>query len=261
MLPMTGNMSSIIVLLVFACATGVMRVEANCQNNDGTVKSCCSLGYNSNAFNFKSPGVYTIANFCGVKCSNTRVYCDTTSGGGGWIVVQRRKDGNVVFDKDWVDYENGFGSLTGEFWLGLNALHCLTSKGQWELRIDLTFANGSRSYLSYKNFRVGPPSSKYSLFISGFNGLSRTDPILTTTVGSVVRTGITFSTRDQDNDFWDGNCAHRISDGGGWWYNSYGLCSGFRFGVEYRRLKVHLNGKWEKLIRTEMKIRPLECKN
>jgi len=25
-------------------------------------------------------------------------------------------------------------SLTGEFWFGLNALHCLTSQGQWEAR-------------------------------------------------------------------------------------------------------------------------------
>ena len=35
----------------------------------------------------QSPGVYTIGNFGGVKYSNTRVYCDTTSGGGGgWLV-------------------------------------------------------------------------------------------------------------------------------------------------------------------------------
>ena len=31
----------------------------------------------------------------------------------------------------------GFGSLIGEFWFGLNALHCFSSQGEWELRIDL----------------------------------------------------------------------------------------------------------------------------
>ena len=42
----------------------------------------------------------------------------------------------------------GFGSLTGEFWFGLNALHCLTSQGQWELRIDLKLTNGTIIYVS-----------------------------------------------------------------------------------------------------------------
>ena len=58
-----------------------------CQTGNVPIESCCCLGYNNNA---KSSGVYTIANFCGVKCSNTRVYCDTASGGGGWLVIQRR---------------------------------------------------------------------------------------------------------------------------------------------------------------------------
>ena len=48
----------------------------------------------------------------------------------------------------------GFGSLTGEFWFGLNALHCLTSQGEWELRIDLKLTNGTIIYLSYKQFAV-----------------------------------------------------------------------------------------------------------
>ena len=43
-------------------------------------------------------------------------YCDTTNGGGGWLVVQRRQDGSVDFNRNWVEYEDGFGKLTGEFW-------------------------------------------------------------------------------------------------------------------------------------------------
>jgi len=53
----------------------------------------------------------------------------------------------------------------------------MTSEGQWELRIDYTFPNGSKGYLSYSNFRVGPATKQYPLAISGFDGVNvTTDP-------------------------------------------------------------------------------------
>ena len=36
----------------------------------------------------------------------TAVYCDMTTDGGGWIVIQRNKNNSLVnFNKNWVDYE------------------------------------------------------------------------------------------------------------------------------------------------------------
>ena len=57
--------------------------------------------------------------------------------GGGWTVFQRRQDGSVDFYRNWTDYENGFGYLNGEFWLGLSKIHRLSKGGSNILRIDL----------------------------------------------------------------------------------------------------------------------------
>ena len=72
-------------------------------------------------------------------------YCDAYTDRGGWLVVQRiKKDGSVSFNRGWVEYEEGFGDLNGEFRYGLKPLNCLTSQEQWELRIDLTHSNGTK---------------------------------------------------------------------------------------------------------------------
>ena len=166
-----------IITLIVLVSVEIVTADGEYQPNNGPIENCCSLGYNNNNYNVKSSGVYTIANFCGVKCSNTRVYCDTSSGGGGWTVIQRRKDGSVEFHaRDWVEYEDGFGDLNGEFWIGLRSMHCLTSQGNWELRIDYQLKNGTKSYLHYNKFTIGSAEDQYPLKILGFDSIGLTDP-------------------------------------------------------------------------------------
>ena len=52
-------------------------------------------------------------------------------------MFQRRLDGSVDFYRLWNDYKHGFGDLCGEFWLGLDKIHRLTSGVNNVLRVDL----------------------------------------------------------------------------------------------------------------------------
>ena len=185
----------------------------------------------------------------------TEGYCDVNTAGGGWLVVQRRQDGTVGFSRGWVDYENGFGSLTGEFWYGLTPLHCLTNQGQWEMRIDFTLTNGTKSYLSYSSFKVGPAYSNYQLSISGYNGIAPNDPI----AGLHSQNGMPFTTVDKDNDKSSKNCAKDIAGNyaGGWWYHS---CSQIFLNHKYKsNYGIYFNKVWHAMSFTEIKIRPIDC--
>ena len=118
-------------------------------------KNCAEL-YNAGQ---RISGVYT------VKPDNFGVfdvYCDQTTAGGGWTVLQKRLDGSVDFYRGWDDYKRGFGNLTGEYWLGLDKIHRLT-KEQSRLRVDLEDTTGTTAYAEYDLFVVADKANKYKL--------------------------------------------------------------------------------------------------
>ena len=138
-----------------------------------------------------------------------QVYCDQDTDGGGWIVFQRRQDGSVDFFRDWADYKNGFGSLTGEFWLGNdNIYRLLTTSKQYELRIDMGDFEGNSAYAKYSSFRIGPESEGYKLEVGGYSG-NAGDSL-------EYHNGQTFKTKDHfgKSDF----CTRNWKSG--WWYNN-----------------------------------------
>ncbi|XP_035826392.1 fibrinogen C domain-containing protein 1-like [Aplysia californica] len=178
--------------------------------------------------------------------SNQLVVCDTVMDKDGWIVIQlclqRRASADVDFFRGWADYKNGFGDLSGNFWLGLEKIHQLTSQvsclhfdtmdcpntlssrshhqGRYELRFDLRF-QGKNYYASYNKFSLSGEKENYRIQISGFSGNVKDRDM-------AYHNGEQFSTKDRDNDSWGDNCAKTYH--GAWWYKS---CH-----------HVNLNGLW-----------------
>ena len=249
-----------ITTLILLLATGIVAITAvdDCPGTSRytPITSCCGLDRNyffafgRNTNTKLTSGIYSLQNFCGNDSVEADAYCDNCNGEGGWLVAQRRQDGSVDFNRTWLEYEDGFGKLTGEFWYGLRALHCLTGQGGWEMRMDIKLANGTNIFLQYEQFKVASAKDKYKLTVGGFQGTT-TDPM-------AYHNGMNFTTKDSDNDQ-NGiiNCAQSYGPRGGWWYNR---CASIQPNVKYNStFGVNLNAQWHTLPFIEIKIRPHNC--
>uniref|UniRef100_A0A8C7V6G9 Tenascin N n=1 Tax=Oncorhynchus mykiss TaxID=8022 RepID=A0A8C7V6G9_ONCMY len=195
-------------------------------------------------------GIYTIY----INSDRTKpmeVYCDMDTDGGGWVVLQRRNNGQMDFMKRWRPYMAGFGNMTDEFWLGLDNIYELTNTPtQYELRVDLGVGS-EKAYAVYDNFKIAPAKQKFKLTIGKYRG----------TAGDAMNyhQGRPFSTVDNDNDIALGNCA--LTHRGAWWYKNCHLANlngkfgdnRHSMGVNWEPWKGHLMS----LDFTEMKIRPV----
>ncbi|XP_070173037.1 fibrinogen C domain-containing protein 1-like [Littorina saxatilis] len=138
------------------------------------------------------------------------VYCDQTTDNGGWIVFQRRIDASTDFFRNWTDYRNGFGDMEGNFWLGLDKLHSLTTSQKCELRVDLRKWDGSKGHATYSGFFVEGVGHNFALQYDKFTGGNAGDSLS-------QHRGQHFSTRDRDHDTNSMNCAQYFH--GAWWYD------------------------------------------
>ena len=180
--------------------------------------------------------------------------------GGGWTVFQRRQDGSVDFYRNWTDYEDGFGYLNGEFWLGLSKIHRFTKEGSNNtLRVDLGDFEGNTSYAQYSTFSIGDNTTYYTLTIGGYSGTAGDSMIYNAYYGH-NHNGRKFSTRDNDNDDrLSDNCA--VGFHGAWWFNN--CYQSHLNGIYYNHTVSVYNGiiwhNWRgvdySLKFTEMKIR------
>ncbi|KAG3263007.1 angiopoietin 4 [Ictidomys tridecemlineatus] len=199
-------------------------------------------------------GVYTIrvANDSEPK----KVFCGMESNGGGWTIIQRRVDGSEDFQRSWKEYKEGFGNPAGEYWLGNEAIHQLTSRATYSLRVELEDWEDQEAYAQYERFQLGSEAQLYRISVSGYS-----DSVGRQT-GLFLRSA-NFSTRDADNDNCVCECAQLLS--GGWWFDACGLSNlngvYYRDGQHLRRMDgvrwQYFRGPGYSLRATRMMIRPV----
>nr|XP_020442056.1 angiopoietin-2-like isoform X2 [Monopterus albus] len=142
-----------------------------------------------------------------------KVFCEMQTRGGGWTVLQHRRNGSVDFHRGWREYKIGFGEPSGEHWLGNDIIHKLTRSQEYSLHIQLKDKEGNEVFSHYDHFYIDGEDNNYSLHAEGFTGTAgRTS--------SLTHTGTQFSTKDRDNDRCTCKCAQLAS--GGWWFEACG---------------------------------------
>ncbi|EDV55265.1 uncharacterized protein Dere_GG22010 [Drosophila erecta] len=160
----------------------------------------------------RQSGCALFGNFTGVQSiqvpslGDVEVYCNSLLAGSGWIVIQRRENGKTNFIRKWNEYREGFGNITGEFFIGLQKLHQLTKSEQYELHIQLEDFEGEQRFARYDRFEVDEEDSGYALASLGK---------YTGNAGDALTHNLhaRFSTYDEDSPE---KCAAKRE--GAWWY-------------------------------------------
>ncbi|XP_071817868.1 uncharacterized protein [Apostichopus japonicus] len=233
------------------CNPGYTGDGVTCQV---AVYSDCSNAYTSGV---TEDGVYEIMP-TGWTGQQFNAYCEMNIDGGGWTVIQRRVDGSVLFNRNWDEYKEGFGTPEGETWLGNDKISFLTSSRNYEFRVDVISQTRGSLHTKYDLFRIGNEDEKYKLTLGtiGESTVANHDYM------DRLR-GVQFTTMDQDNDAEPTyNCATRWGGGGGWWLAG---CSDVFFNGLYNfndwnGICVDAKGSIGKdcgLTYVEMKIRPV----
>ncbi|KAM8718084.1 hypothetical protein ACLKA7_004742 [Drosophila subpalustris] len=197
-----------------------LRAELERQGKllEGLAKESDQLNSTSslrNCVGAKSSGIYDILvpNFSN---QTFKVACDAETRDGGWTIILRRMDGSVNFYRNWTEYKNGFGNLDGEYFLGLDKIHAMTTERRQELMVLLENFEGEQGYETYDAFAIGNEDQQYELHTLGKANGTAGDSL-------EYHRGEKFTTFDRDNDIWEeGNCA--VRDTGAWWHNGDWYC-------------------------------------
>ena len=123
---------------------------------------------------------------------------------GGWTALSTLTGTGIATN-------GGFGSLSGNLWLGNDKIHRLTASGSTVLRVDLEDKGYKPLHYKYYKFFVDDETNQYILTVISGSAMS----------GFVWGhcNAMFFSTKDWVNEpqeHLESNCAQ--TRGGGWWY-------------------------------------------
>ena len=84
-----------------------------------------------------------------------------------WLIIQQRVNGfETNFNRSWVEYVTGFGSLRTDFWVGLELIAQVTQRRPHKLHIELTDWSDQIFYAQYERFEIGNEDDYYRLSLS-----------------------------------------------------------------------------------------------
>ena len=90
-----------------------------------------------------------------------------------WIFIHQKLDDYTYFNLYWNDYKAGFGIPGGNFWIGLERMHQMTSTTPYRLRVEVqaTYNNLTQWYSAeYDTFLIDNEAGGYAIHVTGYHG-------------------------------------------------------------------------------------------
>jgi len=137
----------------------------------------------------------------------------------GWIIIHQRLDSTLNWTLPWSSYKAGFGTANGDYWMGNDNIHLVTTSKLYRLRMEVLSMTMGWFSTEYNLFTLDAESNFYQIHVSQYVPWDGGDIMNYNKSGGVyVQNGMNFTTFDQQHDHSQlANCAS--VGGGGFWYN------------------------------------------
>ena len=205
---------------------------------------------------FRQSGVYEVVNPV-FQQKTLKVYCEMELDGGGWTVFQRRFDGSVEFPtRTWEEYKNGFGTASGEHWLGNEAVHKWTTSEPHDYLVWAEAFDRATAKRKLTGFSLGDEASgylfRYDTLAPGYDD----QPLNAVANDYADLQGASFVTYDMGTD-----CSDKF---GAWWFKG---CHRYAMNGPYSNTSTpavyqggiiweHFKGYQECLRKSKLMVRP-----